>query len=299
MNHIWSLNGKIHFQIEVSFYLRFEYNERRQVTLNIQVSDVWDKVALEAHLESMTKIFFSILDDGREEALVTTPQTNGMDVAKYCQNMPEEGEEFKGFPHPCYQFTKAGHNKPYPAIDPLLADLSGRVVVITGASGGIGRETVLAFAKAGASGIVITGRSLESLDSVEAEVKTIVAQTQRAQHGGTSVLKIAMDITDEDAVRAAAEKTKSEFGKLDVLVNLAGRMDGVLPMSASDHDDWWGTMNVNVRGTYLVTRAFLPLLLVEDSSKIIINTTSFSGLLTNALISAYSVRFFSVTLNKQ
>lgn len=150
----------------------------------------------------------------------------------------------------------------YPFIDPTKLDLSGKHVFLSGASKGVGRATAIAFVKAGISAIAIAARS--NLSSLEQELKEIAAAGGRKE---TPLIKtIALDIADHLSIERAAAETKEAFGgKLDILINNAGTMEEFRPALESDPEVWWKTWTVNVRGTYLLTRALLPLLLPPSS----------------------------------
>lgn len=81
---------------------------------------------------------------------------------------------------------------------------------------------------------------------------------------------------------------ESAFGEggLDVLVNNAGWLERFVPMGESDVDEWWYTWEVNIRGLYLVTRAFLPLVL-KSKEKTIVNLSSIGAHMTRPGVSAY------------
>ena len=119
------------------------------------------------------------------------------------------------------------------------------VVLVTGASGGIGQQVCLAFARRGAH-VVLLGRSPERLEEVAAEVRTLGA--------GASV--VVADVTDRDRVEAAVDAAVAEHGRLDVVVHAAmvaayGRLDE-LPA-----DVWDRTVAVGITGTANVARAAL------------------------------------------
>ena len=165
-------------------------------------------------------------------------------------------------------FVPTLHHDTYPAIDPLKADLSGKYVLITGASKGIGRVTALSFAKAGASGIAILARS--DLSSLESELYDIAEKAGRSR---PKVLSLTADQTNESQVAAAAEKVTSQFGRLDILINNAGYLETWKPIASSDVADWWKTFEVNVKGVYLMDRALIPLLLKGGDKTIIVVTS--------------------------
>jgi len=177
------------------------------------------------------------------------------------------------------------HHKSYPAIDPNQWDLSGRAVLVTGASRGIGRATALSYARAGASQIAILARSSTDLDEVETSMLAVAHESGRKP---PDVLKIAVDVTDATAVGSAAAATRATFGRLDVLVNNAGFSELNRPIVESDAEEWWTTWTVNVRGPYLVTRAFLPLLLESSNgARVIVNVASVAALRVRPGASAY------------
>jgi NAD(P)-dependent dehydrogenase (short-subunit alcohol dehydrogenase family) len=151
-------------------------------------------------------------------------------------------------------------------------------VAITGASKGIGRATALSFAKAGAGGIVLLARSRSDLSRLEDE---LVREAEPPQ-----VLSLAVDVTDRAAVERAAATVKSRFGKVDVLINNAGYLEDWAPIADSDPEDWWKTWEVNVKGVYLVTKFFVPLLL-QGALKTVVAVSSIGALVTTPGISAY------------
>lgn len=176
------------------------------------------------------------------------------------------------------------HHDSYQAIDPAQWNLAGQIVLITGASRGIGRATALSYARSGASGIVIAARSAKSLEELEDEISKVI----QAGRSAPKVLKLDCDISDKDSVDKAAESVQAAFGRLDVLVNNAGAFEAMVPIVDSDPDVWWNTWVVNMRGTYLVTRAFLPLLL-KSTTKTIINVASIGAHFVSPGGSSYSV----------
>ncbi|KAL1963863.1 hypothetical protein VTN77DRAFT_7795 [Rasamsonia byssochlamydoides] len=193
-------------------------------------------------------------------------------------------------PHPdptAVNFTSTTHHDTYPAI--AKSDQRGRIVLITGASRGIGRATAVSFAKAGAAGIVIAARS--GLDEAE---KEILAAAQDAGHQtAPQVLKLKLDVTDEASVKDAVVQVEQTFHRLDILVNNAGYLENWVPVADSDPSEWWKVWEINVKGVYLVTRAFLPLLL-QGGHKTIVNVSSVGAHLTRPGASAYRTSKFAV-----
>ncbi|UKZ51065.1 putative secondary metabolism biosynthetic enzyme [Trichoderma virens] len=160
----------------------------------------------------------------------------------------------------------------YPFIDPTSANLAGKSVFITGASKGIGKATALAFATAGCSKIAIAARS--SLDNVEKDIKEAAA---KEKHPEPLVLSLTVDVMSEESVRMAAEATAQTFsGSLDILICNAGYLEDWKNLAESEADEWWKSWEVNMKGTYLCHRYFIPLLL-KSQTKTIINCSSIGG----------------------
>ena len=160
--------------------------------------------------------------------------------------------------------------------------MTGKNVFVAGASKGIGRAIAISYAKAGAAAIGIGARS--SLESVTQEMK------QAAQTAGRTIphiFPVKLDVLDRESVEAAASQVAEAFGgKVDILINNAGYLDKFGLLADSDPESWWYTYTVNVRGTYLMTRSFLPLML-RQGDKQIVNVASRAALVTRGGGSAY------------
>lgn len=181
-----------------------------------------------------------------------------------------------------YEVTTRVHNDTYPEIDPRLLNLQGKSVFITGGSRGLGRSMALSFAKAGVSKIAVGARS--SLESLAKEIAEACVNPPE-------FLPVKLDVTDEASVAAAATEVGRAFGQLNVLVNNAGILGKYGLIADSDPEEWWEVLNVNLRGPYLVTRAFVPLLLKasKDDIRYIVNVCSVGAHLTNPTLSSYQV----------
>ncbi|KAI0129049.1 hypothetical protein BJ170DRAFT_669258 [Xylariales sp. AK1849] len=157
----------------------------------------------------------------------------------------------------------------YPFINPATADLTGKSVLITGASKGIGKATAISFATAGCSKLLLAARS--DLADVETAVKDAAKKANRPQ---PLVHTLKVDVTSEDSVRVAAEVAADLLGgSLDVLINNAGYLEEWKPIAESNPIEWWRTWEVNIKGTYLVAHYFLPMLL-KSQTKTIVNISS-------------------------
>ncbi|MCJ1455890.1 hypothetical protein MMC28_006247 [Mycoblastus sanguinarius] len=157
--------------------------------------------------------------------------------------------------------TKTWRKASYPAISPTKPSLSvtGKTVFITGGGRGVGVAIARAFAVAGASTIAITGRTEKSLLSTKKEIES--------SHPTSKVLTLVADITDHNAIEAAF----STVGKVDILINNAGYQSDVLNIADSDLSDWWAGFEINVKGAFIVSRAFLK---VAARDAIVVNMTT-------------------------
>jgi len=153
------------------------------------------------------------------------------------------------------------------------------VVVITGASRGIGRTTAIALADAGANVVCIARSTIALPGKLPGTLEDTVAQvTDRGVRG----LAIPCDISDEEQVAGMAARTLAEFGDIDVLINNAAT-NYWQPLAETPVKRWDLVMNVNLRGTFLCTRAFLPQMLERGEGRIV-NVSS--GAATDAEITA-------------
>ncbi|MEI8288743.1 MAG: 3-oxoacyl-[acyl-carrier-protein] reductase [Verrucomicrobiota bacterium] len=150
-----------------------------------------------------------------------------------------------------------------------MSSLANQIAVVTGAGRGIGRAIALKFAAEGAD-VVVVSRTQENSEKVAAEIRAL----------GRKAWAHAVDVSDAVAVNAAAEKILVAAGKVDILVNNAGvTRDGLL-MRMSDAD-WDTVLNTNLKGAFLVTKAFSRAMIKARSGKII-NISSVIGLIGNA-----------------
>lgn len=146
----------------------------------------------------------------------------------------------------------------------LSTDLTGKVALITGASSGIGRGVAQALAEAGCHVFI----NYPPGEGSNAAAK-VCASVQSA--GGTAALAPA-DVSDEEQVANLFSSLAEDTGKLDILVNNAGIARSA-PIEDITLDDWQAVMDVHVKGTFLCTRAALPMMYQQDAGRII-NTAS-------------------------
>jgi 3-oxoacyl-[acyl-carrier protein] reductase len=150
-----------------------------------------------------------------------------------------------------------------------MKPLENQIAVITGAGRGIGRAIALKFAAEGAD-VACVSRTAENSEKVAHEIRAM----------GRKAWAQALDVADAGAVNTAAEKILAECGRVDILVNNAGvTRDGLL-MRLSDAD-WDTVLNTNLKGAFLVTKAFCRAMIKQRSGRII-NISSVIGLIGNA-----------------
>ena len=162
-----------------------------------------------------------------------------------------------------------------------MTDLKNKNALITGAGKGIGKAIALALAKEGVN-IILVARTQEEIDSVAAKVRSLRVKA----------LAITADVADINSVNAAVTKALAEFGTIDILINNAG-IAAFGKFLELEPTDWERIIQVNLMGTYYVTRAVLPNM-IERQTGDIINISSTAGLSGNALTSAYSASKFAV-----
>lgn len=153
--------------------------------------------------------------------------------------------------------------------------LAGKIAVVSGAGRGIGRSISLAFAKAGAD-VAVLSRSEDELS----EVASNITESGTRSHIGV------VDLSDPDSTEKASAEIVSNLGKVDILVNNAGVDMELGTVADSDPEKWWRTVEINIRGTYLLTRFLLEH--INDGGKII-NMSSGMGLRAKAQQSSYTV----------
>lgn len=135
--------------------------------------------------------------------------------------------------------------------------LAGKVVIITGSGRGIGAATAKGFADEGAK-VVVT--------DIDPERAQAIAEALCAE--GAEAIGVVADVTKVDQVEALVAKTKERFGRIDVLVNNAGFPRDSLLVKMSEAD-WDAVIDVILKGTFLCTRAVIPVMVEQRSGRII------------------------------
>ncbi|KIC00277.1 3-ketoacyl-ACP reductase [Flavobacterium sp. KMS] len=162
-----------------------------------------------------------------------------------------------------------------------MSNLKNKNALITGAGKGIGKAVAIALAKEGVN-VILLARTQADIDLVATEINAL----------GVKSLAITADVSDINSVNKAVEKAIAEFKNIDILINNAGiaAFGNFLELEPAA---WERIIQVNLMGTYYVTRAVLPNM-IENQTGDIINISSTAGLNGNALTSAYSASKFAV-----
>lgn len=149
-------------------------------------------------------------------------------------------------------------------------DLTGQVAVVTGCSTGLGVQMAKALANQGAK-IVAIARRKEKIDAVAKEI----AETYKVE-----TLAIQCDITDTEKVNAAVDSIMEKFGRIDIVINNAGT-GAVAPAEDITDDQFNGELNVDLGGTFKVSRAVAKKAMIPAKYGRIINIASMYGLVGN------------------
>ena len=167
-------------------------------------------------------------------------------------------------PPPSY--TKVTHAATYAGIIPTQPGLStvGKVVLITGASGGIGRATALSFAASGPQALILFARRADALAETASMVK--------ASHTGLPIQTYVAELCDASGVRNAMNKVAAEFGGIDILVHAAGVLAPVETLVEADPTTFLDGYKTAVVGTLVTAQSVV--LANKDKSIIFVNLTT-------------------------
>ncbi|MBK9736792.1 MAG: SDR family NAD(P)-dependent oxidoreductase [Saprospiraceae bacterium] len=141
-----------------------------------------------------------------------------------------------------------------------------KIIMVTGATSGIGKATVQLFAKNGYD-VIITGRRKDRLEDIK---------TKLIKKYGVNVLALHFDIRDSNAVKKAYKTLKPEWKKIDILINNAGLAKGFNPIHEGELEDWETMIDTNIKGLLYITRAISPDM-VKRGKGHIINICSTAG----------------------
>lgn len=163
----------------------------------------------------------------------------------------------------------------------MYENISGKVVVITGASSGIGEATARLLSQEGAS-LVLGARRLEKLESLALDLRT----------SGGKVQVVQMDVAKREQVKALVETAIQAYGRVDVMINNAG----IMPNSRLDQlkvEDWERMIDVNLKGSLYGIAAVIPVMQKQKSGHVI-SVSSLSGHRVRPNSAVYSATKFGV-----
>jgi len=165
----------------------------------------------------------------------------------------------------------------------MTAELEGKVGLVTGATSGIGRETAVLFARAGAKVVVAGRREVEGEETVNL-----------VRAAGGDGLFVRTDVAKASEVDALIQKAVERFGRLDVAFNNAG-IEGVwCPIVRQSEEDFDRTININLKGVWLCLKYEIRQMLKQGGGGAIVNTASTYSFIGSVGAAAYSASKYGV-----
>ena len=158
----------------------------------------------------------------------------------------------------------------------MTTELRGKVCIVTGGTSGIGRDTAILFAKAGAK-VAVAGRR-------EAEGKETIDLMRSA--GGDGFF-VKTDVSKAPEVDGLVRKTVEKFGRLDIAFNNAGIEGSLSPIAEQSEEDWDRTIDINLKGTWLCLKYEIQQMLKQGSGGAIVNMASVAGLIGSSGFATY------------
>jgi NAD(P)-dependent dehydrogenase (short-subunit alcohol dehydrogenase family) len=158
----------------------------------------------------------------------------------------------------------------------MTAELQGKVGIVTGGTSGIGRDSAVLFAKAGAK-VVVAGRR-------ESEGKETMDLVRAAGGDG---LFVKTDVSRASEVQALVRKTVEEFGRVDVAFNNAGIEGSWSAIAEQSEDEWDRVIDINLKGVWLCLKYEIQQMLQQGGGGAIVNMASVAGLMGAAGAAAY------------
>jgi NAD(P)-dependent dehydrogenase (short-subunit alcohol dehydrogenase family) len=166
--------------------------------------------------------------------------------------------------------------------------LTGKVAIVTGGSRGIGRSIALALAEAGAD-VAIAARKPEALEEVALAVRAL----------GRRALAVPTNVRRMEELRNLVDTTRSELGRIDVLVNNAGTNPVFGPVQEMDERAWDMIMNTNVKSMFYLSVMAREAMLLHGEGGSIVNVSSIGGFQASDVIGGYSISKAAVIMLTQ
>ena len=158
----------------------------------------------------------------------------------------------------------------------MTRELEGKTALVTGGTSGIGRDTAILFAKAGAKVVVAGRREVEGNESVEL-----------VRAAGGEGLFVKTDVSKAAEVENLMKKTVEKFGRLDVAFNNAGIEGKWVPIISQSEEDWDRTIDINLKGVWLCLKYEIRQMLKQGGGGAIVNMASIGGLMGSAGAATY------------
>ena len=163
----------------------------------------------------------------------------------------------------------------------MIKRLENKISLVTGAGQGIGKAIAIAFAREG-SDVIICDLNLRMAKEAASQIESL----------GQRSLAVKVDVSNARQVERMKERVLKVFNHVDILVNNAG-ISKIVPFVDTTEELWDKILGVNLKGTFLICRAFVPQMIELKSGKII-NMSSKSGKIANAWFAAYCASKFGV-----
>ncbi|KAF2145313.1 uncharacterized protein K452DRAFT_294972 [Aplosporella prunicola CBS 121167] len=174
-----------------------------------------------------------------------------------------------------FQLTKAMHRDVYPATDPSSPSIntSGKIVIVTDASGGIGSNVGKAWSTAGAKAIILVGRDVAKIETMVKELKL------------ENAVVYPCNMTVAEDVDSLFKSVQQKYGRLDAIVNAAGTMGDAKPIGEANIAAWWQDYEINVKTTFLTAHYYVKYF---EGKGTIVSVVSLAAFLSNPNSSSYS-----------
>ncbi len=158
----------------------------------------------------------------------------------------------------------------------MATELHGKVAIVTGGTSGIGRDTAVLFAKAGAKVVVAGRREVEGKETIDL-----------VRAAGGDGLFVKTDVSRAADVHALVQKTVEKFGRVDVAFNNAGIEGSWISIAEQSEEDWDRTIAINLKGVWLCLKHEIQQMLKQGGGGAIVNMASVAGLIGAAGAATY------------
>jgi NAD(P)-dependent dehydrogenase (short-subunit alcohol dehydrogenase family) len=158
----------------------------------------------------------------------------------------------------------------------MTTELRGKVCIVTGGTSGIGRDTAILFAKAGAKVVVAGRREAEGHETIDL-----------VHSAGGDGFFVKTDVSKAPEVDGLVRKTVERFGRLDIAFNNAGIEGSLSPIAEQSEEDWDRTIDINLKGTWLCLKYEIQQMLKQGHGGAIVNMASVAGLIGSSGFATY------------